>query len=561
MSVGAKLNTAFYSIIILLCVSIGISFWNLSNIEEKTDEALNNRVVQIRIMDQVRVDLAMQGLFARAVIIETTDKNRENLLMYAEDLDQRILELKGLFSSEIMQGYWDEANGYNNDFNTGMKEVLAAVDAGDVERAKTIVNTQLADANAGILAAADKMVKYQEEQIERIKEDTNSAIKNSRTTSIIVLVISIVISILLILYVRRTITTPLKVVMQSAHMIAEGDLSQQDITFKSKDEIGQLATVFNNMKNSLRNLIQNVQANAEQLSASAEELSASAEEITATTEDVTRQVANTAEAAQGSSRAAGESAVAMEETAQGVQRIAEASQTLHSSSLDASETATHGQEIIEHAQNQMSIINNSTATVNDLVQKLAKQTEEIGHITKVITDITDQTNLLALNAAIEAARAGEHGKGFAVVADEVRKLAEESKASANSITALTMEIKTDTENVERAVANSLVSVKDGVNIITEAGDSFHGIVGAVEVMTTQIQEISATAEQISASAEEVSASVNEISNGAENASDHIATIAAAMEEQVSTMAEVSGVANTLSENAQNLQSEVQRFKV
>ena len=267
----------------------------------------------------------------------------------------------------------------------------------------------------------------------------------------------------------KTITAPLRTVMNAAHVIADGDLSQPDVVAKSRDEIGQLATVFNDMKTSLRGLIKNVQTNSEQLSAAAEELSASTEEISATTEDVTRQVANTAEAAQGSSRAAGESAVAMEETAQGVQRIAEASQTLHSSSLDASETATKGKEIIEHAKKQMDVINTSTATVNELVQKLAKQTEEIENITKVITDITDQTNLLALNASIEAARAGEQGKGFAVVANEVKKLAEESKESANSIAALTVEIKTDTENVEKAVENSLTSVKDGVEIISEAG--------------------------------------------------------------------------------------------
>ena len=561
MSVGTKLNIAFYSLITLLCISVGITFLNLSNIEEKTDEALDDRMEQIRVIDQIRFDLAMQGLYARALMIETTDENRNSLLSYAEDLDASISKLKEMYSSDIMDDYWNEMNGYNNDFNTAVEAVLAALDQENIADATTLVNTNLEEANVGILNVSTKMEEYQDEQLTLIKEETNGAMGVSRISSVIVLIISIIISIFLIIYVRRTITTPLRTVMDAAHVIAEGDLSQADVVSKSRDEIGQLATVFNQMKASLRGLIKNVQTNSEQLSAAAEELSASTEEISATTEDVTLQVANTAEAAQGSSRAAEESAVAMEETAQGVQRIAEASQVLHSSSLDASETATHGKKIIEHAKQQMDVINTSTATVNELVQKLAKQTEEIENITKVITDITDRTNLLALNASIEAARAGEHGKGFAVVADEVRKLAEESKESANSIAALTVEIKTDTENVEKAVENSLTSVKEGVEIISDAGESFHAIVSAVNTMTTQIQEISATSEQISASAEEVSASVNEISNGAKMAAGNIDNIAAAMEEQTATMQEVNSVAVSLNDSAQDLQTEIQRFKV
>ena len=561
MSVGAKLNIAVYSIIVLLCISIGVTFLNLSNIEEKTDEALDNRVEQLRVIDQIRFDLAMQGLYARALILETTDANRTNLVNYAEELDMNIAKLKELYTSEVMADYWDELNGHNNNFNTTMEALLKAVDAGNIADATTLVNTTLEDTNSEILNVATKMAEFQQEQITLIKEEINGAMGTSRISSIVVLIISIAISIFLILYVRQTITTPLRTVMDAAHVIADGDFSQSDIVAKSRDEIGQLATVFNEMKKSLRSLIKNVQTNGEQLSAAAEELTASTEEISASTEDVTSQIANTAESAQGASRAAGESAVAMEETAQGMQRIAEASQLLHSSSLDASETATHGKEIVEHAKKQMDVINTSTTTVNELVQKLAKQTEEIGNITKVITDITDQTNLLALNAAIEAARAGEHGKGFAVVADEVRKLAEESKESANSIAALTVEIKTDTENVEKAVENSLVSVKDGVEIISEAGESFHAITGAINKMTSQIQEISATSEQISASAEQVAASVNEISNGAEMASSSIDNIAAAMEEQTATMQEVNSVAMSLNNSAQDLQAEIQRFKV
>jgi len=561
MSVGAKLNVAFCSLIILLGITTGITFFNLSKIEEKTEEAFGTGIEQMQTISDILIDTAIQGLYARALVIENTDENRESLLSHAATLDENILKLKEMSNTPIMEDYWNQLNADNDEFNIIMHEILAAIDEGNNEVATTLAKTDLQNVNAEILNTAMDMSDFQTEQIALIKEETEFSIVNSRISSIIVLVISIAISVFLILYVRKTITTPLKTLMNEANIIADGDLSQSDVVVKSRDEIGQLATVFNTMKDSLRSLIKNVQTNSEQLTVAAGELSASTEEISATTEDVTRQVNNTAEAAQGSSRAAGESAIAMEETAQGVQRIAEASQTLHSSSLDASETATHGKEIIEHAKKQMDAINISTATVNELVQKLAKQTEEIENITKVITDISDQTNLLALNASIEAARAGEHGKGFAVVANEVKNLAEESKESANSIVALTVEIKTDTENVERAVENSLMSVKDGVKIINEAGESFQAIVGAVNTMTSQIQEISATSEQISASAEEVSASVNEISNSAEISASSIDTIAAAMEEQVATMQEVNGVASSLNDSVKDLQAEIQRFKV
>ena len=561
MKVGTKLNIAFYSIIGLLCISMGISFYNLANIENKTEEALNNRVVQLRLIDEIRFDVGMQGLYARALLIDTTDENRGKLLGYAEELDNNILALKNLVMSDTMGNYTQEADSYNTDFNNLMEELLVAVDNGDISAATALITTELQEANVGLLTVATKMGEFQEEQLALIKEETEDSIGSSRNTSIIILIVSLLISGFLIVYVRRAITTPLNKVNDAVHVIANGDLTQQDISYKSRDEIGQLAKAFNEMKASLRGLIKNVQANTVQLSAAAEELSASTEEISATTEDVTQQVAMTADAAQGSARAANESALAMEETAQGVQRIAEASQTLHTSSLEASNTAANGADIIEHAKKQMDVISGSTTVVYDLVQKLAKQTEEIEHITKVITGITDQTNLLALNAAIEAARAGEHGKGFAVVADEVRKLAEESKKSANSIVALTDEIKADTENVERAVGSSLVSVEDGVGVISKAGESFHAIVSAVDTMTSQIQEISATSEQLSASAEQVTASVNEISGGAQSAAGNIDMIAAAMEEQAATMQEVSSVAMSLNESAQDLQAEIQRFTV
>ena len=561
MGVTAKLNIAIYSIVTVLILTIFFTFLNIDNVEESTEEALENRVEQIRAAEQIRFSLAMQSLYARAVVLDNSEESIEQLDFYINSLNKEILGLKEMAKSQTMIDYLEEMASFNEQFYVGTISLLEATKKDDVRLANGYINTVLKEAHEGILDVSDKIIDYQEGKLVEINKETQLYINNSKITAWFFLIVSLLISVSAVFYIRLKIVAPLKLLVVEANIIASGDLSNADVQTKSKDEIGQLGQSFNLMKNNLASLIKNVQLNTGQLTTSAQELSASTEEIAATSEDVTLRINQTYDAAQASAQASQESAHAMEETAVGVQRIAEATQVLHSSSIEASNTADKGSAIIEEAKKQMETINETTNSVNALVQKLAQQTEEINSISKVITDITDQTNLLALNAAIEAARAGEHGKGFAVVADEVRKLAEESKNSANSIVNLTLEIKSDTENVERAVSESLMSVKDGVQIISEAGQSFISIEQAVAQMTTQIQEISATSEQLSASAEEVTASVAEIANGSSTASQSLEMIVAATEEQGATMQQVNGVAVTLSESAHHLQNEIQQFKV
>lgn len=561
MSVGKKLNFAFVLMIILITITVVLNFISLNKIQGDMDEVLDHRVEQIRTVDQIRLNIAMQGLYARAIVLDGKEESFDNFKQYNELLDAEIDYMDTLVVSNTMSDYMEQVKKFRDDFNNGYLDMIDAYNRGDQILANGFINTKLHVASNGMFDVTNQIFAYQEEQLEAITIKADNSIVFSQTVASIALVISIFIGVLVMLFIRKTITSPLKNIVNEANIIASGDLSRQDFVVKTKDEIGQLGKSFNLMKSNLANLIKNMQKNSEQVSAAAQELSASTEEITATTEDVTTRVSHTAERSQISAHASNESARAMEETAAGVQRIAEATQKLHGNSVDATQTAQNGGQIIQDAQQQMHIISTSTNSVNDLVQKLAQQTEEINNISQIITAITDQTNLLALNAAIEAARAGEHGKGFAVVADEVRKLAEQSKNSANSIVNLTLEIKADTENVERAVSDSLVSVKDGVNIITNAGQSFTSIVEAVTEMSLQIEEISATSEQLSASAEQVTASVNEIANGSKESSSHLEMIAAAVEEQTATMQQVNAVAATLSDNAQNLQQEIQQFKV
>lgn len=561
MSIGKKLNIAFSIVIILLIISTVLSFLNLSNIDNKTTEAFDVRVETVRSVENIMLSGASQGLFARALVIDYTPNNEENFVRTNKELNSELDYLETLIITQQMRDYYEQLRVAVDGFNEDAQDFLAAIRANDAARAKDLVINDLQRSNKAITDITNEILAFQEKELEKAVGDTNDAILYSQITAAITLLVVLAVSIASIIFIRRAITKPLVRIVGATNIIATGDLTPPDMPVTSKDEIGQLATAFNMMKGNLHRLIGNVQSNTEQLSAAAEQLSASTEQVTATTNDVAHRIANTAEGARGASRAANESAKAMEETAVGVQRIAEFAQTLYSTSEDARHTARNGNDIIEQAQQQMVTINDSTTQVNELVQKLAKQTAEITQMSKVITDITDQTNLLALNAAIEAARAGEHGKGFAVVADEVRKLAEESKVSAETIVSLTTEIAGDTTSVERAVNSSLHSVKDGVCIISDAGQAFQAIGHAVEKMTAQIEEVSATSEELSASAEQVSASVHEIAVSSDHASADTEMIAAAMEEQSATMDQVSHVAVSLSENAQQLQQEIQQFRL
>ena len=561
MNVGKKLNMAFSVIIGLMIASVVITLINLASIREQSELALGSRVQQLQLAEEVQKGIFQQGLYARAVILNNNEKTMQELKDSAKILDEDILEIKGLLISKEMKESWGKMNESNDLFNGQLEELIKAVENDNLKEASRIVNEKLTITNGAILTEAKTMIDYQNKKLGEARAATNDAIAFTRMVAIISVIVSILIGIFLMMMIKRTITRPLQQVTKAVEIVSNGDLSQEDINYKSKDEIGILTTGVNMMKENLRRLIQNIQSNAEHLSAAAEELSASTEEVTATNENISSQVATTSKVTEGSAKAANESAIATDETAQGVHRIAEAVQTLNLASTNARGISTNGVSILGQAKSQMDVISNSTSLVNQLVDKLAKQTEEIEKITGVITDITDQTNLLALNASIEAARAGEHGKGFAVVAEEVSKLADQSKESANLIVALTQEIKADTKNVEKAVENSLVSVQDGVQIIVDAGTSFATISESINTMTSQIEDVSATAEQLSAGAEQVSASVQEISSGTQQTAGSIEVIVNAMDEQISTMVQVSEVAQDLSLSAQRLNEEISSFKV
>lgn len=378
--------------------------------------------------------------------------------------------------------------------------------------------------------------------------------------TIIVIMIAMIIGIIIISIMIKSITKPINELKEKAHTFSKGDLTE-DIHINSKDEIGDLAYSFNNMAQSLRKIIQQINTSSEHVAASSQELQATSEQATMSTEQIAfaiQEVASGSETQVASSR---ESAAAMDEVAAGIQRIAEFSATVGVSAQEATTLSEQGNQSLQEAIRQMESIENGTQNTTTAIKKLNEQSHEIGKIVSVITDIANQTNLLALNAAIEAARAGEHGKGFAVVADEVRKLAEESKTSADQIIALIQEIQKDTESVNHEINGNINEVNTGKEIILKTSEAFQQALKAVENVNVQIQEISATSEQISANTEEVAATVEQLAQIAKAASGESQNIASSSEEQLASMEEIHASSEALSKLAQELQEIVATFKV
>lgn len=561
MSVSKKLNLSFALLLIIVFLCLSLLLQQFYRINNQVEEMMDERVSQIQTGKEIQRAIATQGMFIRAYILDPSDFNIDRLNAYNTLLTDEVQKLKTFNQDTQSAELLNDLELASTAIIDAANRAIAAFDTGNETQALGILNNEFSSANSEIFNLTVSIQELQQQKLDAIDQRTDRTITISTMLAVLAIVLNSAIIIALAIFITTKIARPLRRVTTEADYIAKSDLTREDFTYKSKDEIGQLAGAFNQMKNNLRDVLGSIQANTEHLSSSAEELSASTQEIRATSEDVAKRVVNTTEIAQMTATTACESSSAMEETASGIQKIAESAQVLLESSSHMEQQARIGNETLTEAKHQMTTIHESTSNISSVTEVLSVQSEEISLITKVITDLSDQTNLLALNASIEAARAGEHGKGFAVVADEVKKLAEQSKLSAEKIVALTLEIQRGTKNVEQAVHEGLSSVAKGVDIINNTQNTFTSINGAIGHVVEQVQEISAASEEISASAEQVTASVSQMANGSEQSVGDFEMIAAATEEQSATMEQINDVSIELSHNAQDLNELVNKFKL
>ncbi|QFY87302.1 methyl-accepting chemotaxis protein [Bacillus subtilis] len=393
----------------------------------------------------------------------------------------------------------------------------------------------------------------------------NQSILASLTQSLftqfaIVLVIVIIVSVILVLVFTRKINKRLNALKSAFESAGNGDMTIE-VSDKTGDELSELSVYYNKMRMKLNDTIQTVQQSALQLASASQQLSAGAEETNQASEKITEAVQQIANGAQDQITRIENSESSLKQASADIRDISANTAAIADKGQLAQSKADIGQKEIANVQAQMDAIHQSIQKSGEIIHQLDGRSKQIEQILSVITQIADQTNLLALNAAIEAARAGEQGKGFAVVADEVRKLAEESQQSAGQISKLIIEIQKDMNRSARSVEHVKTEAAEGVIMIQRTRDAFKEIAAATGEISAEISDLSASVTNISASAHQINDSFAANTADIKESTKNTRQAAALTEEQFAAMEEITAASETLSQLAEELTGIISQFKM
>lgn len=624
MKIGTKLMSSFL-FVLLITAAIGIlglreqSMLNSDGLEISQVRMENSRIIgklngaiadyRIYLIAYVFADFRND----QAAMAAYEPKVTENGKVCEEELSNLAAKATSDTDKELinqMKTAWTELENID-------KQVLDLVKSGKKAEAVALLH---GESRAKYDQADIFLTKYTEDNekdTDAIIADNQASYQSGRNISIGLIVFGVVSGLGLALSISRSITQSVQKVAEAAIRMGDGDLTLQKLDIRSKDEIGDMGKAFNQMLDNLRTLITQAGSSTQQVAATSEELTATSEENSAAAQQIAKAVDELAGGAAEQTRIVSQAVGVVEQLGQSISSIASGAQEQAASMTVTSEktnsvvkriqdvaarsgqidqateqnylAAKKGELAVQRSIEGLNSIQSAVSDTAEKISELGKQSQQIGEIVEVIDDIAEQTNLLALNAAIEAARAGEQGKGFAVVADEVRKLAERSGKATKEIAALIASIQSGTGKAVNSMALGTQEVDRGVSVVNEAGEALGAILRVVEKVRTEvgavvqavdqiandIDEVSKATETVAAISEQNTAATQEMAAGSDEVSASIANIAAIAQESAAATEEVSASteemnasteqiaasAQALSMMAQQLQEVISRFKV
>lgn len=536
MKIGAKL-TAGFLFVALVALVIGVGgYINLHRIDagsvriyRQVAQPLGDLTLLSAEFQRVRVNshkmLSINDKDEHEMMVERSDELLSIIKKRAQAYEKTLInaEDKKLFTSfnQALAEYTTQLGAFNK-----------LVMAGNMVAANELIVEEYDRAARNLQKAIEQLVETKMVQGKQVSGANNVLARNASLIMIVLALGGSVLAFVLGMFLSRMITRPLAALAEDAQQIASGDLTVQ-IQSRSQDEIGKLATSFNSMADSLRDAIRQVSDTSGHLSSAANELLATSESIATGADAVVNQAQTVATAG--------------EEMAATSNDIANNCQSAASGALDAATSASEGSMVVDKTVQAMGQIARRVQETSDTVARLGQRSDQIGQIVGTIEDIADQTNLLALNAAIEAARAGEQGRGFAVVADEVRALAERTTRATKEISDMIRSIQTETKSAVTVMEEGVHEVAQGTDEAAKSGVALQSIMEQVNSVSMQIS-------QVATAAEEQTATTNEISHNMQQITDVVQQTAQGAKQSAAAAAE-------LSKLAADLQQLVHRFRL
>ncbi|MBS4702731.1 methyl-accepting chemotaxis protein [Aeromonas veronii] len=541
MTIGQKLTMAFTTLALLMLGFAWFATLQLSNIYRDASEVSDNIVPSIRASSQMHVSLLDARRAELNMVIDALGKDPDSLnsstLSFEAAKSQYMAAEQRYgsmpFVSERDRNMFAELKTAAAKYFSAHGDLETAIRQGDIAKIQSLIKNE---SRAALEQAGQDGLELRKENdrvANLLTKQSEASYERAKLLSTTVGALTLLFVVIVAWLLIRQIRNPVMTLLEQTRQVAAGNLtSQLDMKQFSHDELGKLAQGFNEMQSNLRMLVNEVSGSVVQLGAAAEEISA-----------VAQQSANNMGAQQ---HELNQLATAMNEMQATVQEVARNTNDAASAATSASDTAAQGSETVNDSIGRIEKVATAIEETALVIRQLGDDSRNIGMVLEVIQGIAEQTNLLALNAAIEAARAGEQGRGFAVVADEVRTLAKRTQDSTSQINHIISELQQRANEAGITMQQSQDMMSETVHTAREAGASIAEISSSVNSISHMNIQIATATEEQGAVSEELNRNVVNISN----ASEEVATGAKQMAQ----------ACNDLNLLATQLQEVVRKFR-
>lgn len=545
----------------VLVLNLMLSIYSINSINQINSDLkdLGNQKLPLLVNDEkMSFNIAERIALVRGYLLTGEQDYKDKFETYSTEAEEIAANLERMSTSAETKALLEKNTQWSEIIT---KDVFATYDAGEHKKASEILQGEAQSYARDIMEGFNQIATDRETQV---LEDSKAAItvgeniiKMSMTVSIIILIVGMGIA----LFTATTITKPLNRVIGQLRKVADGDLTGEEITTILRDETSELVAISNQLLEKNNVMLQHIKENAEILSAHSEELHQSANETMEGSNQITLTMTELAKSADSQASNSSDMSMKMDKFTHHLHDVNNSGNQIQHHATMALDNTKAGQELMNNSVKQMVEIDHIVKESVTKVHHLYDQSKEITQLVQVIQEISDQTNLLALNAAIEAARAGEHGKGFAVVADEVRKLAEQVSSSVSDITDIVSGIQRGTSDVVDALQTGYASVEQGTAQIKHTGDNFTTIHDAILEVAHNVRAVSQNLNEVLSESVGMTHIVENNAALTEESAAGIQQTTTSVEQSSMSMYEVTKRADELANTAENLMELVSRYKL